>query len=77
MEATTRGRKPQMSKLSQNLNKLKEMVNSADATQDQYQFEVWTQGAAAHCVAEIASLLSRQHALQEAIHLVNEEQEGR
>ncbi len=36
---------------------------------------VWTEGAAARCVTEIASLLSRQQTLQEALHLLNKAQE--
>lgn len=77
LEATTRGLQQQVSKLQRNVNKLNEMVNSSDATGDQYQFGVWTEGEAARCCAEIASLLSRARTLQEAIRLMNEEQESR
>jgi hypothetical protein len=76
VEATTRGLQQQVSHLQQDLDKLAKMVNgSSDEAFDAYQYAVWTQGNAARAVTEIASLLSRQQALQEALHLLNRSQE--
>jgi len=75
LEATTRSLQQQIANLRQNLTSLEQMVNSSEESWDQYQFSVWTEGAAARCVTEIASLLARQQTLQEALHLLNKAQE--
>ncbi len=75
LEATTRSLQQQIAKLRHNLTNLEQMVNSSEQRWDQYQFNVWTEGAAARCVTEIASLLSRQQTLQEALHLLNKAQQ--
>jgi len=75
LEATTRSLQQQIAKLQQNLTNLEQMVNSSDERWDPHQFSVWTEGAAARCVTEIASLLARQQTLQEALHLLNKAQE--
>ena len=74
-EATTLGLQHQVASLQQNLTKLQQMATGSDGAWSQYQFGVWTQGEAARQVTEIASSLSRQQALQEAIRLLNETQE--
>lgn len=74
-EATTLGLQRQIASLQQNLTKLQQMIHGSDEMWSQYQLGVWTQGEAARQVAEIASSLSRQQALQEAIRLLNETQE--
>mgnify|MGYP003623108525 CR=1 FL=1 len=67
-EATTLG-------LQRQIVSLQQMIHGSDEMWSQYHLGVWTQGEAARQVAEIASSLSRQQALQEAIRLLNETQE--
>jgi hypothetical protein len=75
LEATTYGLQRQVADLQKNITKLQHMVNGSDETWNQYQFSIWTQGEAAQRVTEIASLLSRQRTLQEALHLLDKPEE--
>jgi len=38
-----------------------------------YDYEVWTQGHAAMMIAEMTGLITRQHALQEALYIIEKQ----
>jgi hypothetical protein len=69
LEATTSGLQQQIADLKLNLTQLQQMVNSPDQWRPS-QFEIWTRGAAARWVTEIASHLARQQTLQQVIHQI-------
>ena len=71
LTATTGQLQQRVQHLQQDLSKLQQMVNGSN--ENPYQFHVWTQGGAAQRVADIASLLSRQHTLQELLSRLSPE----
>lgn len=71
LEATTRSLQHRASDLHRHSSKLQLMVNGpSEEREKQYQVSLWTGGEVARCVAEIASLLSRQQTLQDTLRLL-------
>lgn len=73
LEAVTLGLQRKVAEHQQNVVKLAQMVTTPEW--NQYQFSVWTTGAAAQAVTEIASLLAQQQTLQKALALLDRAQE--
>jgi hypothetical protein len=73
LEAVILGLQRKVAEHQQSVTKLAQMVNGSEP--NQYQLSVWTTGAAAQTVTEIAGLLSQQQTLQKALALLDEAQE--